>query len=128
MTLTSPTRVAVFLTAIVLGTVMSEPAQAHHSFAMFDKRKIVAIHGVVKQLEWDNPHVYLYVVAMENPGQSKQWTLECDSINLLMHEGWRYGDLNVGDKVSLSFYPLRDGQPGGLLYKLDLPNGKHLKF
>ena len=41
--------------------LMAAPAMAHHSFAMFDPDHPTSITGVVKELQWTNPHVALVV-------------------------------------------------------------------
>src|SRR5262249_40110887 len=37
------------------------PVSAHHSAAMFDTTKQVAIDGVVTKFDWRNPHVYMAI-------------------------------------------------------------------
>lgn len=104
------------------------PVQAHHSFAMFDKEHLVTIQGVVRKVEWTNPHVFVFV-EVPNPkgGAGTQYALECTSPNVLMRSGWKPGTLKVGDSVSVGMYPLRNGQPGGLLDTVTLPSGKTIK-
>jgi len=38
-------------------------SSAHHSFAMFDKEKLVTVTGTLKSFEWTNPHCWLHIVA-----------------------------------------------------------------
>ena len=33
------------------------PVLGHHSFAMFDVSRRVTVTGVVKEIQWANPHV-----------------------------------------------------------------------
>ena len=38
------------------------PVWAHHSFAAeYDNQKPVTHKGVVTKIEWQNPHVYIYI-------------------------------------------------------------------
>lgn len=100
---------------------------AHHSFAMFDKTKVVKVQGVIRKVEWANPHVYLFVEAKDAGGEIKQYAVECASVNDLTRHGWKMSTVKVGDKVTVGIYPLRDGKPGGLLESVSLPNGSTMK-
>ena len=48
------------LIAIVLA-VVTLPAMAHHSGAMFDNQKEVTFIGAVKEFQYTNPHSWLLV-------------------------------------------------------------------
>lgn len=115
--------------ALLLGLVLllAGPARAHHSFAMFDKEKVVTVKGVVSKVEWKNPHVFIFVAVPDDKGGTKQYAIECNSPNVLMRTGWKAGTLKAGDSVAISLYPLRDGRPGGLLDTVTLANGETLK-
>ena len=39
------------------------PAAAHHSFAMFDMTKTIAVSGTVSEFRWTNPHAWLHLDA-----------------------------------------------------------------
>src|SRR4051812_37125515 len=67
---------AAFLLALVAGACVATPVLAHHSFAMFDRNKTIAISGVVKEYEWTNPHVWLHIMAPDKDGKSVQWSFE----------------------------------------------------
>ena len=99
------------------------PVRAHHSFAMFDKSHLVTVKGALYQLEWSNPHVYLFVAVPAADGVPKEYIVEGGSINILSRKGWKVSTLKVGDRISVSFYPLKDGHPGGLLDSVTLPDG-----
>ena len=101
--------------------------QAHHSFAMFDKNRVVTVKGVVSKVEWRNPHVFIFVDAPDGKGGLTKYAVECNSPNVLMRTGWKAGTLKAGDKISIDLYPLRDGRSGGLLDTVTLPNGEKLK-
>jgi hypothetical protein len=53
------------LSVLVAATLASAPARAHHSAAMFDDSRVVELKGVVKELQWTNPHVWLQVTVDE---------------------------------------------------------------
>jgi Family of unknown function (DUF6152) len=96
------------------------PASAHHSFAMFDFTKVVTISGTVKEFQWTNPHVVLWVnVEGKDPKVPDVWWLEMTSPGNLTRTGWNRKALNAGDKVVVDLNPLRDGKLGGALIKVN---------
>jgi len=88
-------------------------ALAHHSFAMFDQTKTIALQGVVKELRWTNPHVFIQVLVKNDKGAEDEWSIEMTSPEHLSRTGWRPGTLKPGDKVTLNIHPLVDGDNGG---------------
>jgi len=102
------------------------PAQAHHSFAMFDNSRSVTLNGKVTEFRWTNPHGYLEIDADDGKGGIKHYTLEMTSPNMMSRGGWTSRTVKIGDVVKAVMSPLRDGQPGGLLLVLTLPSGKQM--
>jgi len=100
-------------TAIVLALTLAVPVLGHHSAAMFDDAKVIEKKGVVKELQWTNPHVWLQVVIDEN-GKKTEWSLEGGSPNTLSRQGWRATTFKAGDVVTVRFNPMKDGSAGGL--------------
>ena len=101
-------------------------AHAHHSFAMFDTAQRITLAGTVTGFEWTNPHVYIEVDVAEEAGSIKHWSIELGSPSILMQGGWKFTDVKKGDKVTLVVSPLRSGQPGGLLARITLQDGRVL--
>jgi hypothetical protein len=99
---------------------------AHHSFSMFDTGKRVSLTGTVTLFEWTNPHAYIEVDVPSEGGAIKHWTIELGSPSILMQGGWKYKDVKAGDKVTAEINPLRNGDPGGLLVQVKLPDGRVL--
>src|SRR6185437_10775397 len=103
-------------------------AQAHHTYAMFDRSQTLTLHGTVAKLEWTNPHVFvwLYVQSASNPGKYDLYALENGSPNAISKIGWNKESLQPGDKVTIEYWPLRDGRKGGHLAKATLATGRVL--
>ena len=110
--------------ALLAGVALScgGTAWAHHSFAMFDQTKQVSIAGTVKDFEWTNPHAFIELEAPDG----KLWSVELNSPNNLVRQGWKRTALKPGDKVTVVLNPLRNGQPGGLFNGVTLPSGQVL--
>jgi len=62
----------------------------------------------------------------DSAGASREWSIECTSVNFMFRRGWRHDTLKPGDKVTLSVRPLKNGQPGGSLIQVSALNGKPL--
>jgi len=103
---------------LALFAIGSTLASAHHSFAMFDFSKQVTIHGTVKEFQWTNPHVVLWVNVPEKPGEpAATWSLELTSPGNLTRTGWTRHAFAAGDEVIVQLNPLRNGNHGGALVK-----------
>jgi hypothetical protein len=119
------TRRAAALSAVIALALPTSPAVAHHSTAMFDKDKVVTITGTVKEVQWTNPHVAIYVEAVAKSGEKPVlWVNELTSPGNLARLGWPKTAVKVGDKVTVDLNPLRDGRNGGWLKKLTLIDTK----
>jgi hypothetical protein len=101
-------------------------ALAHHSFAMYDSDHQVKLTGAVVSLIWSNPHVYLQIAVEEERGTRNTYTLECASPVILQRQGWQFNMIRPGDRVTAIIAPLRNGDPGGLVKVLILPDGRRL--
>jgi hypothetical protein len=99
------------------------PAMAHHSFAMFDNSKTMTLDGTVKEFEWVNPHSWLHIVVVNASGTPEEWAFEMGSPGQLTTQGWKKDTVKVGDKISVSFSPMKDGSHGGSQKGVKLPNG-----
>jgi hypothetical protein len=108
--------------AVLTGAfVCGAPAGAHHSFAMFEPSKTLTVTGTVKDFQWVNPHVVLWVYgAPDESAAPDLWTIELTSPGNLTRVGWSRHSLNPGDKVQVEIAPLRDGTHGGGFKKVTL--------
>src|SRR3990167_7690112 len=107
-----------------LALTIAAPVLAHHSFAMFDNTRSITLHGTVTKFQWTNPHAYLEVDADQAGGKTRHYTLEMTSINMMSRGGWTSRTIKPGDVVTVIAAPLRDGQPGGLVLEVTLPDGR----
>ncbi|CAN7142502.1 DUF6152 family protein [Phenylobacterium sp. LjRoot225] len=110
------------LLALLLAVSAPSAAGAHHSFAMYDQAKVVALSGAVKAFQWTNPHAVLWImVAPKGGGPAELWPAEFPtSPGNLARMGWSKTSVKAGDKVTIEINPLRDGRHGGSLKKVTL--------
>jgi hypothetical protein len=112
------------MAAFALAAGIALPAAAHHSFAMFDNEHQVKLQGTVEKFEWTNPHVYIHMQMEDGKGGAAPYTVECASPGILNRVGWKFNMIKPGEKLSLVIAPLRNGEAGGLLKEVTLPDGK----
>ena len=117
------------LLAPLLGAALmaaAAPALAHHSFAMFDMTRTVTLDGVVKDFQWTNPHVILWIETTPAHGAPEVWSAELTSPGNLTRGGWTKRSLKPGDKVAVELHPLRDGGKGGGFEKAVIKDTGHV--
>ena len=92
--------------AIVAGCLIAAPAFAHHGFdTEYDATKKFTLSGVVQKVEWQNPHMRVYVdVTDERAGKVTTWIMEMTSPNTVRRQGWGPKDLVAGEKVTFTTY------------------------
>ena len=107
------------IVSAVAGAVLltAGSAFAHHSFAMFDYNKDVTITGEVKELQWINPHIHLFVNVPNGRGGVAEWDIEGGTPGNLRRQGWSRDVVKPGDKVSVVIHPMKNGTTGGQLVK-----------
>jgi hypothetical protein len=101
-------------------------ALAHHSYAMFDRDKKLALTGTVKEFRWSNPHAWMEIYVPNDKGGTDMWGVEMNSPNNLARQGWKSTVVKPGDKVTVVIHPLRSGEKGGSFMSLTLPSGQTL--
>lgn len=120
-------RTSAFLVALALASAgLAGPALAHHSFAMFDRQKETVLKGTVKTFQWTNPHSFIELDVVDAQGMIASYSIEMNSPNNLVRQGWKSTSLKAGDKVSVTMNPLRDGTRGGLFVNVQLSDGRIL--
>lgn len=106
------------LLTLVACSALPLVVSAHHSFALFDQTQTSTIKGVVQRFAWTNPHITIYV---DTPGPPEQrYKIETGSVNALQRTGWSADSIKAGDVAEVSFKPLKNGDPGGLLVEIKI--------
>ena len=100
---------------IALAATAAGQALAHHSFALFDTQKTVALDGTVKKFEWSNPHSWIFLEVADKTANAGQWTIELPAAAILAGDGWNKNYLKTGDRISVMINPLKNGTKGGSL-------------
>jgi len=114
--------------AAILTIMAAGSASAHHSFAAFDTTTEQTITGTVKQVDWTNPHTWIWVYVANNRGSVDTFGFEGMSPNYLARRGWSRSTLKPGEKITVTFRPMRDGSKGGMFVTAKLPSGQVLSM
>jgi hypothetical protein len=114
------------LSLAAAAAILTGPALAHHSFAMFDGEKRVTLEGTVKAFQWIYPHSWILLMVANRDGQLEQWPIEMGSPGGLAKEGWLPKTLAPGMKVKAVIHPLKDGTHGGQYLAVTLEDGRTL--
>jgi hypothetical protein len=97
---------AVLLPALFVSTI----AAAHHSLVgEFDTSVDFEVRGTITEVEWTNPHIWLYLDVTDEAGKVAVWQCEMGSPNQLIRQGWRKEDLPAGTIIRAQANPSRDG-------------------
>jgi len=103
------------------------PAWAHHSFsAVFDADSPIEASGTVTEVEWRNPHAWIYVDVEGDDSSVINWAFEMGSPNGLRRRGWSRDTVQVGDVISVSGYRARDGSNRANLASITLADGREM--
>jgi hypothetical protein len=98
------------VSALLITLVAVAPVLAHHSFATeYDRTKPVAVTGVVKKVEWRNPHIWFYVDVKDDRGKVVTWGFSGGPPAFLMRQGIQQDVLKIGDVVKVEGFRARDG-------------------
>ena len=73
---------------VIAAALVATPAAAHHGIGTFDTRQEVTITGVVTNVDFVNPHAYLYLDATGADGKVAAWRCEMRSATTLRRSGW----------------------------------------
>jgi hypothetical protein len=85
---------------------------AHHSAAQFDFGKTARVTGVVKKFQAINPHMRLVLEVTDAKG-TREIEFEGHSTNNMYRAGYRNNMIWLGDKITVTIAPLRNGDDGG---------------
>lgn len=103
------------------------PVWAHHSFsAVFDVNTPIEIIGAVTEIEWMNPHAWVYIDVEDGTAEVVNWAVELGSINGLIRRGWASNTIQIGDVISISGYRAKDGSTRGNVSSIKLADGREM--
>jgi hypothetical protein len=115
------------LAAVASGVILLSGAlTAHHANAVFDLGKRLTLTGTVTEWFWANPHCLLRFDVKDDSGGLKHWVAETQAPPNMTPFGWTKQSFAVGDEVTVTLEPVKNGSPLGRILQVKLPDGKTL--
>lgn len=106
--------------------LLAATAGAHHSVTgQFDPARRVELEGVIRKVDWINPHTYLYLEVANDDGSVTQWRLE-SAPTAMLRKARITPDMLMdnGSVVTVDVILARDGTENlAWLYRIDYPDG-----
>lgn len=115
------------LTLVIGSAIFCGPIRAHHGSAGYDysvPRK--TLKGTVAQFEWENPHAQIFLDVKDDKGKVATWALELNNPGNLVELGWTHTIVKVGDKITVTFNPGKQGRRIGICVDALLADGQKL--
>ena len=95
---------------VLVLVAVASPVFGHHSEAAeYDSTKPVKVTGVLKKVEWQNPHVWFYVDVKGEDGKITTWGFSAAPPGALMRRGITKDVLTLGAVVNVQGVRARDG-------------------
>ena len=113
--------------SLVVLAFASTVSIAHHSAAQFDFTKPTTIEGTVKAFEVKNPHTRA-VIALSDSKGTRDAEYEGHSASNFYRSGYTNGAVHVGEKITMTIAPRRDGKDGGFIVWFKTQSGKEVGF
>jgi hypothetical protein len=114
------------LVVLILLAVAS-PVFSHHSeTAEYDSTKPVKITGIIKKVEWQNPHVWFYVDVKDEAGKITTWGFSVAPPGALMRRGITKDALKIGAVVNVEGSRARDGSNNASGRSVTFTDGKNV--
>ncbi len=92
----------------LLGLTFTGPVAAHHGFGSFDLGSDIELTGVVTDLDWVNPHAWLYMEVTRENGEVASYRCEMRAATVLRRSGWSPDMFPIGEQVTISGSPDRN--------------------
>jgi len=114
------------LVAVAYVGLVSSALAAHHANAVFDLGKRLTLTGTVTEWFWANPHCLLRFDVKDESGEVKHWVAETQAPPNMTPFGWTKQSFAVGDQVTVTLEPVKNGSPLGRILQVKLADGKTL--
>jgi len=110
------------IAGVMAAAVAVGPAEAHHSFAMYDGAQILDFTGVVVRINPDANHLQIFfaplneertAIIRNEDGSPQIWSVEMAGSAQAAQQGISVNNFPPGTVFSVGLHPLRNSEPGG---------------
>jgi len=113
---------------IALAVIVTGAAWAHHNMsAVFDIDQRFTRTGTLTELDWRNPHIYLFVDVTSDPGLVETWSFEGPTPTFFRNsDNADKSDFEnaIGETVTVEASRARDNSLSGLIRMVTLPGNQ----
>ena len=115
------------LLTVAILLVIAAPVLGHHSEAAeYDSTKPVKVTGILKKVEWQNPHVWFYVDVKDENGKITTWGFSGAPPGALMRRGITKDALKIGEVVNVEGSRARDGSNNASGRRVTFADGRNV--
>ncbi|MBT5332083.1 MAG: hypothetical protein HOL48_09930 [Porticoccaceae bacterium] len=109
MNLPTLTQIAKFAIAGFVSALFALPAQAHHSYAIYDIDNKIERVGILKEFNWVQPHITMVFESTCDDGRVETWDIVTKAIRLWERDGHVRDFAEIGETITILGWPARDG-------------------
>lgn len=100
---------------------------AHHAeSAQFDTTKPVEMTGVVKRVDWANPHIWFFIDVKDDTGKVTTWGFNGLPPGMLARRGFTKNTLKPGDVVTVRGSRAKDGSNNASGGRITFADGRQV--
>jgi hypothetical protein len=105
--------------------VLGGATQAHHGFGSFDSSAdLMTLTGVVTDVEFINPHSWVYFTVTDEAGEEAYWRCEMRAATVLQRSGWTPEMFVPGETITLTALPDRSDPRSCYLSNVTFTDGR----
>ena len=94
---------------VAAAMMLARPVLAHHSFAAeFNVDDRAEVTGVITDIQWVNPHIYLTLDAKTKDGGAEQWKIESFPPLWFHRIGMSRASFPMGETLTISGWRAKD--------------------
>lgn len=89
--------------------LLSRPIFAHHAGTAYDPEHPITLTGTVTAFQLVSPHTQIHFDVKDDKGNVTNWVALSGPPQRMYRSGWRSDTLKVGDQITVSGPPSKDG-------------------
>jgi hypothetical protein len=116
------------LQIVLIALCFTAAAFAHHSTEALYTKESIALRGKVTKVEWQNPHIWIYIDVADAAGKVTNWGVGVQTNPARMfRQGWTKDSVKLGDVVNVKgLLPKNRELKRVLNESFILPDGRNL--
>ncbi len=117
-----------FLVVLAVLPIFQDTLFAHHGYAAYDMTTVQSLKATIVDFKLINPHSVVTFDVADSGGNLQHWYVEWGTVRAMKNDGVTVDSLKPGDEVTIYFHPAKGGKFGGVLVKVEFPDGRVLPW